>query len=1401
MKAQHWLKGGALARTVCALLLFGCGECGSPGNGNGSNNSGADMNVQDMDESRDDGTLPDPDLPPEMDMSQDMPVDGDMGADMGGDMGAEDTSAPVVTITSAMLAGVDGTYKLTGTLMDDVGVESAVYVLGEGTEQELTFASGMFSVDLMLVDDPTSITVYAEDAAGNRGEASIDVEFEEPPPMVTASFTVSGMPQINQAIVFDASTSTGPDGEELTYTWTFSDGVTRDGVKVGRIFHEPGPIQATLLVESTNLSDQADQQVMIGAPMPVGTAELSGEVVDGDIGALKGVEVLDESGQVLATTDAYGKFQLTIDRAVPVVLRYRREGWADQIQRIIVPERESNWKTQAQLIRHGETHFLQEAAQGGEVLTSQGVRVTFPADAFVNEQGLPVDGDISVRITPLDTSGEDFGAFPGGPMAMNSQGDVSFMATHGVMEVELRQDQREVFIAPGKLATIEIPMVTDVTAGSQVDLWSLDENSGLWVSEGKGQVIQANGGFALQADVSHFSWWNADDFVPQHEAEIKLSSSAATPVMSNGPLQINGATPAAETSASGVSAPRAMVSMSLDSLPQNFKLPLPINVEMNVSIMGNGGDLRCLGRFTPAGNEPFYNFDCVDLSDPNEPTKSELVYGDTVTHAFGATGDEQIFTFDAQAGDLARIRLTSKNSSQASAVIISEGGWEILPTVVGANRTEEIVYPVPSDRNVKVAVRAGTVAGEVDVSLDKITDLGIEQEEVVDVTANDNTSKNWAFWANEGQTIHVRFYGEVPFDSVQLFHAGQTILPSSDRFGSLDSLVYEIPETGLYLLKQDIFGGVNAAGVQYTFTITDMPPPSYVATSRGRAIFSGDLDVPGKVYRYVSPVSASESILARPRVSVGAPHPHIAERYNFVGSWSESPRSSEESEGGLALEKLGPAVTGTKPYFHAIFHKDGTTGAYEVDIEKLSEVSAVTVGDSSCATSETTYLPLAVSALTSGGTITLCDGTHETFDGISIGDGAAIVGSSSDMAILKGWREKPIIEDGVARLEGVTLFLDGRNGVSITYDRANPVPVVLEDVRVVGASNSSSNAAISIDAIGTHQGSDIISIDGVEITGPIATGVRLSGVNGATADNISVTDATAEAISLTSTDGVVLTNLFLDNVRHGVLADSGRVTNTTIDGGIILIGNSVVGGNFGISLLERSDNNAPSGSSVIRGVDIELAADGDTGISVGVGSTLSSVVVEQNSIDGDNHATRGVWVQPQVLDSGDVRIANNIIIENDLYNVQVMRADRLDRFEFVNNSIGTTSSSAISFDLVRIVFDTAVSTGEFYFYNNLFVGHGTDIDRAIVLSQSVLIAADYNLFWNMASNYWIGGGVQADSANDISGMDPLLSNSSLELLPLSPAVDAGGMTLAPAVDYNGTSRPLGNGIDIGAHEQ
>ncbi len=775
-----------------------------------------------------------------------------------------DTTPPSVTITSSTQANPDGSYTLTGTLADNVGVASASYTLDGGAEQPLAFTSGNFSRALTLVNDPTRITVFAVDAAGNRGEASISVGIAPPPPTVTARIAVSDAQQVNQVVVFDGSGSSVPGGTQPTYSWTFSDGVQRSGVNVSRIFSQPGPIEVTLVVAAGGLSDRADQQVEITEPAPVGTAELSGEVVDSNQGALKDVQIVDADGQVLATTDAHGRFQATIDRAVPVILRYRRDGWVDQIQRLFVPQDADAWQTQAQMIRAGETLYLENAATGGELLTSEGVRVRFPADAVVDARGLPVDGPVSVRITPLDTSGDNLGAFPGGPMAASAQGDVGFMATHGLMEVVLRQDGQEVFVADGKQATIEIPMVTPAAAGSEIELWSLDEASGLWVNEGKGTVVERNGGVARLAQVSHFSWWTADDFILQHEAPLSLGRRGAS-VSAEGPLQLSGSTPVE------VPGPRSVVSATVPGLSPPFEIGLPIGMEIDLVASADDGKLRCSGRFTPTGNETGYALECIDVTDPSEPTVTELAYGDTASHDFAAPGEEHVFTFDAQAGDLARIRLTSRDSARARAVIVSAGGWEILPTEVSANATEEIVYPVPSARTVVVAVRAGSVAGEIEVALDKVTDSTIEQEQVVNVTAIDNTTKTWAFWANAGQTLHVRFYGAVPFDSVQLFHEGQVVPVTNQRFGGLESQVYEITETGLYLLQQSIFGGVNAQGVQYAFTVTDMPPPAYAATER--AMFTGTLGVPGKVHRFVSPVTANEAIVARPQAATGQPQP------------------------------------------------------------------------------------------------------------------------------------------------------------------------------------------------------------------------------------------------------------------------------------------------------------------------------------------------------------------------------------------------------------------------------------------------------------------------------------------------------------------------------------------------
>ncbi len=53
-----------------------------------------------------------------------------------------------------------------------------------------------------------------------------------------------------------------------------------------------------------------------------------------------------------------------------------------------------------------------------------------------------------------------------------------------------------------------------VKAGDTTPLWSLDETTGGWVEEGSGTVVASAtspSGFALRAEVTHFSWWNADD--------------------------------------------------------------------------------------------------------------------------------------------------------------------------------------------------------------------------------------------------------------------------------------------------------------------------------------------------------------------------------------------------------------------------------------------------------------------------------------------------------------------------------------------------------------------------------------------------------------------------------------------------------------------------------------------------------------------------------------------------------------------------------------------------------------------------------------------------------------------------------------------------------------------------
>jgi len=74
------------------------------------------------------------------------------------------------------------------------------------------------------------------------------------------------------------------------------------------------------------------------------------------------------------------------------------------------------------------------------------------------------------------------------------------------------------------------------------------------------------------------------------------------------------------------------------------------------------------------------------------------------------------------------------------------------------------------------------------------------------------------------------------------------------------------------------------------------------------------------------------------------------------------------------------------------------------------------------------------------------------------------------------------------------------------------------------------------------------------------------------------------------------------------------------------------------------------------------------------------------------------------------------------------------------------------------------------------------------------VVYDYNVYYN--------GTPVVSGTHDIVANPNFVNaaNGNFKLNANSPAIDAGTSTLAPATDYEGTARPQGNGVDIGAYE-
>lgn len=151
------------------------------------------------------------------------------------------------------------------------------------------------------------------------------------------------------------------------------------------------------------------------------------------------------------------------------------------------------------------------AEDGGEVSLNNGLKLSFPSNAIVEEEtGTVYNGQVEVALQWIDPTANDLSEMmPGDLRAIDADGYMQGLITYGMVAAELTSpDGKKLQIAEGKTAEMRTPIEADLAANApnEMPLWYFDEAKGLWIEEGK----TTRSGNEYVGNVSHFSFWNCD---------------------------------------------------------------------------------------------------------------------------------------------------------------------------------------------------------------------------------------------------------------------------------------------------------------------------------------------------------------------------------------------------------------------------------------------------------------------------------------------------------------------------------------------------------------------------------------------------------------------------------------------------------------------------------------------------------------------------------------------------------------------------------------------------------------------------------------------------------------------------------------------------------------------------
>lgn len=539
---------------------------------------------------------------------------------------------------------------------------------------------------------------------------------------VKAAFTSPESADVDTIVVFDASGSSSKNGA-LSYDWSFGNENRGSGRTIAKVFRNAGALDVTLTVtDSTGKQASTKRTVTLSAAPDAGTVAATGNVTTLDGIALEGVTVTDRRTGASATTDAAGNVGIAVAKGRGVVLELAKTGYAGQFVSVRYPGATGDDAAFNAVMRPRNATQDFDTTAGGTLTGSDGARVTFPERALVDEGGSAQTGTGQLAMTPVDITLPAAGGFPGEFNGVNGDGSSTPIVSFGTTEYAITAGGRPLNLAPGKRAIIELPLYanthidgTAITVGERIPLWSLDEESGVWVNEGDGEVVgspDAPGGFVMRAEVGHFSWWNCDigfdptdvtpkcvpDVVPGADDYLARATICNMLADIDRGLGGNGNTNTLSLRPGNTQQPRLPGYAASTVVPVNggLGLPVPANTDMIFKGSALNGTWKGETRLRTAG--PGQSNDVVVTLQP----VAAVIDGETITLPFDETravGDTTPvrLVFNSPGYKFVRITISSGDGSTlAGNIAVRNSGGDLVTRTFASfatSFTQAVVAP------------------------------------------------------------------------------------------------------------------------------------------------------------------------------------------------------------------------------------------------------------------------------------------------------------------------------------------------------------------------------------------------------------------------------------------------------------------------------------------------------------------------------------------------------------------------------------------------------------------------------------------------------------------------------------------------------------------------------------